>query len=123
LNIAHEIVVRKPTPTGDYICTKWDFIAMANESGAPDYIMCIGSEITDYIENIAANATRLQEIAFDQSHLVRRPLANILGLSKLLSETNDVSAEETKDLLFQLHLEAQQLDGIIKLINKKTQRD
>jgi len=123
LNIAHEIVVRKPTPNGDYICTKWDFIAMANESGAPDYIMCIGSEITDYIENIAANATRLQEIAFDQSHLVRRPLANILGLSKLLSETNDVSAEETKDLLFQLHLEAQQLDGIIKLINKKTQRD
>jgi PAS domain S-box-containing protein len=121
-NTAHEIVVRKPTPSGDYIYTKWDFIAMTNESDSP-YILCIGFEITGFIENIAANVTRLQEIAFDQSHLVRRPLANILGLSKLLAETNIVSEDETKDFLSQLHSEAQQLDNIIKLVNEKTQKE
>ena len=122
MNTAQEIVVRKPTLSGDYIYTKWDFIAMINEIGEP-YIMCIGFEITDFMENIAANVTRLQEIAFDQSHLVRRPLANILGLSKLLSETDDASETETKYFLSQLHAEAQQLDNIIKLVNEKTHKE
>lgn len=123
LNTPHEIVVRKPTPAGDHIYTKWDFIAITNESGAPDYVMCIGFEITNFVENIAANVTRLQEIAFDQSHLVRRPLANILGLSKILAETNIVSEDETKDFLSQLHSEARQLDNIIRLVNEKTQKE
>ena len=122
VHIAQEIVVRKPTPTGDYIYTKWDFIAMMNENGEP-YIMCIGFEITNFIENIANNATKLQEIAYDQSHLVRRPLANILGLTKLLLETKVVSEEESQDFLAHLYSEAHQLDNIIKKVNEKTQKD
>jgi len=122
VNIAQEILVRKPTPAGDYIYTKWDFIAMINGNGEP-YIMCIGFEITNFIEKIADHVTKLQEIAYDQSHLIRRPLANILGLTQLLLGKNVASEEESKNLLNHLYSEAQQLDKIIKNVIQKTQNE
>lgn len=53
----------------------------------------IGSmqDITDcvnYIEAIEKQNQRLREIAFTQSHHVRAPLARIIGLSKLVSDSN-----------------------------------
>lgn len=59
----------------------------------------------------------LQEVAFDQSHLVRAPLANILGLTSLL-EDMDVS-DEVRDMIAQLRTSATKLDKeIIKLTHK-----
>lgn len=63
----------------------------------------------------------LREIAWMQSHLVRAPLARMLGLIKLLSENDD------KDHLFEIpkiikHIEdsANELDQIIHQISEKT---
>lgn len=59
----------------------------------------------------------LQEVAFDQSHLVRAPLANILGLTSLL-EDMDVS-DDVRDMIAQLRTSATKLDKeIIKLTHK-----
>jgi PAS domain S-box-containing protein len=63
---------------------------------------------------------KLQEIAFQQSHLVRRPLANILGISKLLSEKIVDTEQDKNELLEQLHIAAQQLDDVIKSVTAKT---
>lgn len=118
VNTAHDLIVRKPLTANEYIYTKWDFTAIPNENNLPDYILCIGLEITSFIEDGIANHSLLQEIAYDQSHLVRRPLANILGLSKLLAETTPPE-KELRELLPALYLEAQDLDNVVKSVTTK----
>ena len=61
----------------------------------------------------------LNQVAYDQSHLVRAPLANILGLTALL-EGMDVS-EEVRDMIDLLRTSAVKLDKeVIKLTEKLT---
>lgn len=61
----------------------------------------------------------LKEIAWQNSHELRRPLANILGISELLREEG--LKEETHHLLLKLLNEsANELDGIIRSIVKKS---
>lgn len=56
----------------------------------------------------------LKEIGFIQSHEVRRPLANILGLTQLLLD-HDV-ADDLKDLVMHLKTSADDLDQLIRKI-------
>jgi two-component system CheB/CheR fusion protein len=59
----------------------------------------------------------LEEIAFIQSHEIRRPLANILGLVQLLDK-EQLSAENA-EIINYLDKSAQELDEIIhKILNK-----
>jgi sigma-B regulation protein RsbU (phosphoserine phosphatase) len=61
----------------------------------------------------------LNQVAYDQSHLVRAPLANILGLTALL-EGMDVS-DEVRDMIDLLRTSAVKLDKeVIKLTDKLT---
>ncbi|KAA8486808.1 hypothetical protein F1649_00930 [Arcticibacter tournemirensis] len=59
-------------------------------------------------------AQTLQEVAFYQSHLVRAPLANILGLADLLTMYN--SEDDIQDIIVLLKESAAQLDTVIKKI-------
>ena len=68
-----------------------------------------------YFKDIS-HVEQLKKIAHDQSHLVRRPLANILGISKILTETGIASEEEKKELVTDLYFEAQQLDSVVKTV-------
>jgi len=62
---------------------------------------------------------KLKQVAYDQSHLVRAPLANILGLTALL-ESMEVS-EEVKNMIDMLRTSAVKLDSeVIKLTDKLT---
>jgi sigma-B regulation protein RsbU (phosphoserine phosphatase) len=59
----------------------------------------------------------LREVAFDQSHLVRAPLANILGLTSLLSDMD--LTDEVKHMIALLQTSAAKLDEeVIKLSDK-----
>lgn len=69
-------------------------------------------------EESQQKARALQEVAFYQSHLVRAPLANILGLANLL--TPDNSEEDTRSIISLLKESAAQLDAVIKKIVGKT---
>jgi sigma-B regulation protein RsbU (phosphoserine phosphatase) len=60
----------------------------------------------------------LEEVAFDQSHLVRLPLANLLGLISLIEK--DKLDGETKRLFSLMEQSAAQLDAEIKKIVDKT---
>ncbi|MEA5259238.1 PAS domain-containing protein [Arcicella aquatica] len=63
----------------------------------------------------------LKEIAWQQSHLVRSPLVNILGISTLLTDKEyQITDEEQQLFLTQLGDEANRLDIIIKDIVHKT---
>lgn len=63
----------------------------------------------------------LNDIAWQQSHLVRSPVANIIGFTQmLLNKEYNLSEEEQIDFIKQLEEEAKRLDKIIKGIVEKT---
>lgn len=74
--------------------------------------------LLDANETINKNEKSFKQIAFEQSHVVRRPLANILGLIHLL--TYLPVEEEVKEVINMLELSAEQLDDVIKSITSKT---
>lgn len=76
------------------------------------------SERKNTEETILAQNELLKEIYYSQSHLMRLPLANILGLSELLEIETD--PKELEIIKRKLRLSATQLDEVIKeLANKK----
>ncbi len=75
--------------------------------------------VSAYFKDISHVET-LQQIAYDQSHLVRRPLANILGISKLLKDDAISNEQERKYLIDELYNEATKLDDVVKHVTSKT---
>lgn len=63
----------------------------------------------------------LKDIAWQQSHVLRNPVANILGVTQMLLDKDfDLTFEEKDSLLRQLAAETFRLDAIIKDIVRKT---
>ena len=73
----------------------------------------------EYIKQIEHRNRKLEEIAWEQSHTVRAPLAKIMGLIDLL-KYNENSTPETKDLLENILNSAEDLDAVIRNIAQKT---
>jgi hypothetical protein len=87
--------LRKHDGKGGFVATQWEFKAIFDDDGQPHGIFCIGHNITEYVaathqlENAKAEIEdktgKLNSIGFIQSHVVRRPLANVLGLANVLN--------------------------------------
>jgi PAS domain S-box-containing protein len=69
-------------------------------------------------QTLADNQERFVSIAMNQSHMIRKPLANILGLAQLLHDEG--ASTELKNLLNMLLVSVEELDSMIKLANKTT---
>jgi len=84
-------------------------------------IVILANDITENLKHIEAVEFQnqvLKEIAWTQSHVVRSPLARLMGLVEILSNENN-SESEKKEMLGYLSKSAQELDGIITdIINK-----
>lgn len=79
------------------------------------------TERINYIGDIVDKNKRLQEIAWIQSHVVRAPLARLMGLVNAISD----SVEDEKDYqkLYRLIMKsANELDGIIRDIAHKADK-
>ena len=60
---------------------------------------------------------QLQDITWRESHLLRAPISNLLGITKLLNKPDSsISEAEKKDLLQIIEREATKLDVVIKNI-------
>ncbi len=70
------------------------------------------------IDDIKSAELRLKKIAWQQSHNVRKPLSNILGLVSLIKQNKNES--QTKELIQMIDDSAKELDAIIKSIISKT---
>lgn len=79
------------------------------------------TETLERMSKIEMQNKVLKEIAWTQSHLVRAPLANILGLTELLKE-NMNSGDENAQLIDYLRESAEKLDTVINnIVNKTTE--
>ena len=83
-------------------------------------IIIVSNDITKSIEHlkeIENQNEKLKDIAWIQSHIVRAPLTNIIGLLKIINETNAVTDEE---LLSYLNQSVEELENSINEIVDKT---
>ncbi|MGB3143164.1 MAG: PAS domain S-box protein [Maribacter sp.] len=85
--------------------------------------ICLISDVSErvrYIKKIEGQNERLKEIAWIQSHVVRAPLARIMGLIDLMSNTQVGVNEKEKQYISQGILDsAHELDNIIMEITQK----
>ncbi|PWG81962.1 response regulator [Pararcticibacter amylolyticus] len=72
-----------------------------------------------YINAIEEQNKRLREIAFIQSHIVRAPLARLMGIANILKDTKMPSSESNTWILHFINC-ANELDSVIRDIIKKT---
>jgi signal transduction histidine kinase len=70
------------------------------------------------LDTIEAQNEKLREISWIQSHLVRGPLARIMGLIQLIDDSKD--DDEFGTILQYIALSATELDNAIKQISDKS---
>nr|MBC7614359.1 PAS domain S-box protein [Pseudopedobacter sp.] len=78
------------------------------------------TESLHYIQAIEAQNERFKEISWMQSHIIRAPLARIMGLIPLINDT-DGSPNERREMMDYLLKSAHELDKVIKEISLKTE--
>lgn len=81
--------------------------------------MIIVNDITEKrfgAEVIDAHNKKLEDLAFINSHLIRKPLANILGIIYTL-DYSKCDKDEFKEAINMLKLSADELDDVIRKIN------
>ena len=77
------------------------------------------TERLEYVQAIERQNTRLKEISWIQSHIVRAPMSRIMGLVPLVSNPNE--SEEEKRLILDYILKSVfELDEIVKNITDKS---
>lgn len=94
-----------------------------NRYGKPSGAFVVAHDITDEITNLAqleSQNMQLSEIAWMQSHKIRGPLANILGLLQLLDPGRFDA--ETNEILKGVLDSSESLDAVIREIVDKTYR-
>lgn len=120
--------LRKHDGRGGFIFTQWELKAMFDDDGQPYGIFGMGHNITEHVAvthkledakaEIEDKTDKLYEIGFTQSHIVRKPIANILGLANVLSQM-ETDANITS-IISMLVASTTELDNAIKGIVDKT---
>jgi PAS domain S-box-containing protein len=83
----------------------------------------LANDVTEritYIKAIEEQNEKLREISWIQSHIVRAPLARIMGLVPLLKDLKPNNKDDKETMLEYLWLSANELDELIKNITDKT---
>ena len=98
---------------------------ISDNQGNPLRVIGSMQDITDrrnYINTIEQHNKRLREIAWTQSHVVRAPLAKIMGLIELLKlEKEDINTAE--EILDKVLTSAKELDNVIRNIADKAEEE
>ncbi len=77
------------------------------------------TKIRDYINTIEKQNLKLQEIAWMQSHVLRAPLARMMGIIDFMND-DSLSESDKQELLSNLLSSASELDEVIRSISSKT---
>lgn len=107
---------RYQTREGDYKWIAWSVTNFLDE----DLSFAVGKDISAFKENLEAlelQNRKLAEIAWEQSHVVRAPLARLMGCIQHL----EASDEHREMLLTNIKSSANELDEIIKNIVSRSE--
>lgn len=116
-----EIEVINYTKQGKEYWVSQSNAPIADETGKVTHWISIQRDITQnkmHLREIEEQNKKFKEIAWIQSHLVRAPLARVMGLVDLLK--NFEPGDDKEELLLHLENSAKELDAIIINIADKT---
>ncbi|MDB5002108.1 MAG: domain S-box protein [Mucilaginibacter sp.] len=90
--------------------TRWRWFQAVPESNKDGKIVWYGatSDITPLVDYIAS----IEQIIFDISHVIRRPISTMLGLTKIITDS-DLTENEIKDYSQKLYLICKEMDDFI----------
>lgn len=94
------------------------FRVIVDEHGEPLKFIGASLDITDAKET----EQRMQNIAWQQSHVIRAPLARIMGLVNLLNDDIAENDADRKSLVNLILASANEMDGVIRNITYHTQK-
>ncbi|HEY9195584.1 MAG TPA: PAS domain S-box protein, partial [Mucilaginibacter sp.] len=98
---------------------KWyEISAYPSADGLSVYFKDVTDRV-NYVKAIEEQNTRLTEISWLQSHVIRAPLSRIMGLVQLVKAV-DLKNSENQQIFEYLQSSADELDGVIKDIIAKT---
>ena len=112
-----DVTLRKLDGKGGYIITYWEYKANYSQEGIIDGIIGVGHDITafesrkDHIRFLTAT---LNSVAHQQSHSLRRPLANVIGLIEVL-ETFEIKEARIAEIVTLLRQSCIELNEEIEL--------
>ena len=107
--------------SGEMIIIKAYGIKVFDEKAKKNSYIAAFQNITDqvnFLNRLESQNKNLKEIAFEQSHFVRAPLARILGITNVLEEC-ELSESEKMDLIKSLHQSSSELDQALRDISLK----
>jgi PAS domain S-box-containing protein len=70
------------------------------------------SDITPLVDYIAS----IEQILYDISHVIRRPISSMLGLTQLIAD-GDLSEQEIKEMSSKLHVVSEEMDSFVRELN------
>ncbi|MVN91815.1 histidine kinase dimerization/phospho-acceptor domain-containing protein [Mucilaginibacter aquatilis] len=104
--------LRKLDGKGGYIITYWEYKADIDNDGIISGVIGVGHDVTAFEsrkEHLRFLTETLNNLAEQQSHDLRRPLANVLGLVEVLKVLGDDS-EQVKEIADKLIQSCEQLN-------------
>ena len=125
-------IIRKYDGKGGYLITQWEYKAMWNDQNEPAGVFCIGHDITQFMqistelqntkESLNRTQLTLEQMEYIQSHVFRKPIANIMGLTLLLESMDLKSDPHLNSICYMISDNAKELDQVIRdMAGKATQ--
>ncbi len=121
-NLAAHSYFRHKKKNGDVIIVEIQSNVIVYKGKQAEVVLAV--DVTDnlvYINAIEDQNQKLREISWIQSHVVRAPIARLMGLSELILE-HENSAEQLDKLVGHIVDSANELDTIIREITAKAQQ-
>lgn len=106
---------------GEIIILKAYGMKVVNERLNSVHYITTFQNITDqvkFLNRLETQNKKLKDIAFEHSHVVRAPLARIMGITDLV-QNHKLEQNEKKQLLSNLKSSSEELDKALKEINEK----
>lgn len=79
------------------------------------------TELQNYYSTIQLHNERFREISWIQSHVIRAPLARLMGLLELISVDQDFTQEELNEFILMMKKASLEIDSLIREINWKSE--
>ncbi len=95
--------------------TRWRWMQAVPEKSKDGKIIWYGatSDITSLVDYIAS----IEQILFDVSHVIRRPISTMLGMTKLIVDSN-LNENEIKDYAQHLYVISKEMDEFIRELTR-----
>jgi PAS domain S-box-containing protein len=125
--VNYEIVIDFDLPENPFLNMKSvstfevNLFSIKGENGSIKGMIALTSDISVRKRNeqiLLEQNKRFEEYSFTLSHVIRRPVANLISLTGLLHDYADINVEDQSTLNF-IHDSVQELDGIIRNLNSR----